>query len=45
MNILLVDDSRKHREAGVADLMAMGHEVVALENYSDVAKTAAKVFF
>lgn len=39
MKILLVDDSRKHREAGVADLTALGHEVVALGNYSDVAKT------
>ncbi len=38
MKILLVDDSRKHREAGVADLSALGHEVTALRSYSDVAK-------
>lgn len=38
MKILLVDDSRKHREAGVADLTALGHEVVALKNYAEIAK-------
>lgn len=38
MRILLVDDSRKHRDAGVADLSALGHEVVALRDYSEVAK-------
>jgi CheY-like chemotaxis protein len=38
MKILLVDDSKQHRESGVADLNELGHEVVALKNYSDVAK-------
>lgn len=36
MKILLVDDSRKHRDAGVTDLTALGHEVVTLKNYADV---------
>ncbi len=38
MKILLVDDSRKHRDAGVADLSALGHEVTVLKSYSDVAE-------
>lgn len=38
MKILLVDDTKRHREVGVADLTALGHEVVALGNYTDVAK-------
>ena len=37
MRILLVDDSRKHRESGVTDLSILGHEVVALKNYAEVA--------
>lgn len=37
MKILLIDDSRKHRESGAADLGALGHEVVALKNYAEVA--------
>lgn len=45
MRILLVDDSRKHRDAGVADLTALGHEVVALGSYSDVAKTVREQQF
>ena len=45
MRVLLIDDSRKHREAGVADLVALGHEVVALGNYTDVAKTVREQKF
>ncbi len=36
MRILLIDDSKKHREAGVADLSAAGHEVVAVSEYSQI---------
>lgn len=36
MKILLVDDTKKHREAGSADLMALGHDVVAFDNYESV---------
>jgi len=40
MRILLVDDSPSHREAGINDLEALGHEVVALDSYETVLKTA-----
>ena len=36
MRILLVDDTKKHREAGLAELTALGHEVVAIDNYESV---------
>lgn len=36
MKILLVDDTKKHREAGIADLTALGHDVVAFDNYESV---------
>ena len=36
MKILLVDDNKKHRTAGLTDLMALGHEVIVLRDYSDV---------
>lgn len=36
MKILLVDDTKKHREAGIADLTTLGHEVVAHDNYESV---------
>lgn len=45
MKILLVDDSRKHREAGVNDLTVQGHEVVALKNYADVQKVVREQKF
>ena len=45
MKILLVDDSRKHREAGATDLTALGHEVVVLGNYADVAKVVREQQF
>jgi len=37
MRIILVDDSRQHREAGVADLAALGHDVVAFSDYGKAA--------
>lgn len=36
MKILLVDDTKKHREAGLADLTALGYEVVTTDNYESV---------
>jgi CheY-like chemotaxis protein len=38
MRILLVDDSPKHRKAGVSDLTALGHEVVALSDYTEARR-------
>ena|SRR3989344_5470066 len=38
MKILLVDDSRKHRQVGVDDLIALGHEVTSLGDYAEAAK-------
>lgn len=35
MKILLVDDTKKHRKAGVDQLTALGHEVIALSGYED----------
>lgn len=35
MKILLVDDSPKHRKAGVEQLEALGHEVTALSSYTE----------
>jgi hypothetical protein len=40
MKILLVDDSPKHRRAGVSQLEALGHEVVALSDYTEARKRA-----
>ena len=37
MKILLVDDLKKNREAGMADLTAIGHEVVAFSGYAKAA--------
>lgn len=45
MRILLVDDSRKHREAGVVNLTALGHEVVALRDYAEVRKVVERETF
>jgi CheY-like chemotaxis protein len=41
MRVLLVDDSLKHRRAGIRQLEALGHEVVAFCDYGD-ARQAAK---
>jgi len=38
MRILLLDDSVKHRRAGVKQLQALGHEVVALSDYGEARK-------
>lgn len=38
MDILLVDDSKKHRQAGVAQLSALGHEVTAVGDYAEAAR-------
>ena len=35
MKILLDDDSKKHRKAGVEQLSVLGHQVVALSGYED----------
>ena len=35
MRILLVDDNIRHRRAGVQQLQAAGHEVVALNSYGE----------
>lgn len=45
MKVLLVEDSRKHRQAGVADLTALGHEVIALGDYADAAQLLRKQKF
>jgi len=45
MRILLVDDSRKHREAGVADLTALGHEVVAFRDYAEIREVVKNESF
>lgn len=44
MKILLIDDSRKHRESGVADFSADGHEVVAVRSYGEAMKIADESF-
>ncbi len=40
MKILLVDDSAKHRRAGVEQLTVLGHEVVALSDYTEALERA-----
>ncbi len=45
MKILLVDDSKRHCQAGLADLMALGHEVIVLRDYSDVAMVVRQESF
>lgn len=42
MRILLVDDTKKHRKAGSAQLEALGHEVVALSGYEDALRLVEK---
>lgn len=39
MKVLLVDDTKKHRKAGVDQLTAAGHEVVAFSSYKDAVKS------
>lgn len=38
MKILLVDDTLRHRRAGVEQLHGLGHEVVAVASYGDVRR-------
>lgn len=38
MKILLVDDSLRHRRAGIAQLQALGHEVTAMSSYIDAIR-------
>ena len=40
MRILLVDDSLQHRRAGMIQLEALGHEVLACSGYGDARKAA-----
>lgn len=40
MRVLLVDDNLRHRRAGVKQLGALGHEVVALSDYGEARKRA-----
>ncbi|MFA6383210.1 MAG: hypothetical protein WCX17_02205 [Parcubacteria group bacterium] len=40
--ILLVDDTKKHRKAGIAQLTALGHEVVAVSGYEDAVNELRK---
>lgn len=44
MKILLLDDSPKHRRAGVKQLEALGHEVVALCDYTEAQNRAKEGF-
>ena len=45
MRILLVDDSVRHRRAGVEQLEALGHQVVALSSYVEAHRLAQKEQF
>lgn len=45
MRILLVDDSQKHRRAGVRQLETLGHEVLALSGYGDARHRAETEHF
>jgi hypothetical protein len=42
MRILLVDDDRRHRQSGVDQLSALGHEVVAHSDYTDALREVKK---
>jgi len=42
VKILLVDDSPKHRKAGIEDLTALGHEVVAKSDYTEARSAVSK---
>lgn len=45
MKIMLLDDSLRHRRAGKSQLMALGHEVVALCNYTEARRLAETEHF
>jgi CheY-like chemotaxis protein len=45
MRILLVDDNIKHRRAGIRQLEALGHEVIALCDYGEARQRAKKESF
>lgn len=45
MKILLVDDSLKHRRAGKKQLEALGHEVVAVCEYTEAKTLASETKF
>lgn len=45
VRILLVDDNAKHRRAGVSQLKARGHEVVAISSYYEAMQIARKDHF
>ncbi len=45
MNILLLDDTLKHRKAGKAQLEALGHTVLALCDYGEARKVAKEQQF
>ncbi len=45
MRILLVDDSMKHRRAGMKQLKLLGHEVVALCDYGEARQRASEGSF
>lgn len=45
MRILLVDDSVRHRRAGIKDLTVLGHEVTAVGSYTDALRLAREQTF
>ncbi len=45
MRVLLVDDEKRHRESGMEQLTALGHEVVATSDYSEAVQRVAEVQF
>jgi CheY-like chemotaxis protein len=45
MRILLVDDNLRHRRAGQRQLTALGHEVIALCDYTEARDRADKQHF
>lgn len=45
MRVILVDDSRRHREAGVADLTTHGHKVAAFSDYVEAANAMKRSSF
>lgn len=40
MKILLLDDTRKHRQAGSEQLSALGHEIVLFSSYVEACRAA-----
>lgn len=45
MRILLVDDNPRHRRAGVKELEALGHQVVALNSYVEAHRQSRQEQF